>query len=262
MFLFKKIVSPFLFPASLCLEILLCGLFLLWFTKRQKRGKVAVTIGTALLLLLSYNFLPAGLLRGLEREYPPLQGAAGEGAAAANSTEPVQWIVILGGGHTCDPKIPVISRLSEASLVRLAEGIRLYRENTGSKLLVSGGGIFQSCTDARSMAEAAVLLGVPVGDVVLENKSRDTEEEALLIKEMLDGERFLLVTSAAHMPRSMALFRKQGMEPIPAPVGQMVADDGGLSPGEFFPGPDGLKRSTVLFYEWLGIAWAKMRARI
>jgi uncharacterized SAM-binding protein YcdF (DUF218 family) len=53
MFLFKKIVAPFFFPLSICLEILFLGLFILWFTRRQKAGKLIIFLGTVVLLMIS-----------------------------------------------------------------------------------------------------------------------------------------------------------------------------------------------------------------
>jgi uncharacterized SAM-binding protein YcdF (DUF218 family) len=66
MFLFKKIVPQFLFPVPLVLELLLLGLALLWFTRRQRAGRVLVSAGTGLLLIFSNAFVSHLLLRPLE----------------------------------------------------------------------------------------------------------------------------------------------------------------------------------------------------
>ena len=72
MFLLKKIVTPFFLPVSVCIEVLLLGLILLWFTRFQKTGKIIVTIGFILLTGLSYGPVSEALLRPLEYKYPPL----------------------------------------------------------------------------------------------------------------------------------------------------------------------------------------------
>ena len=72
MFLFKKIVVPFFFPLSICLEILFLGLFFLWFTRRQKTGKIIVSLGTIVLVMISYVTISDVLLRPLEYEYSPI----------------------------------------------------------------------------------------------------------------------------------------------------------------------------------------------
>ncbi len=72
MFMFKKIVAPFFFPLSICLEILWFGLFLLWFTRKQKTGRVTVSIGVIFLTIFSYSVASDMLLRPLEYKYPPI----------------------------------------------------------------------------------------------------------------------------------------------------------------------------------------------
>jgi len=85
-----------------------------------------------------------------------------------------------------------------------------------------------------------------------------------LFKKIVGPDPFLLVTSAAHMPRSMALFRKQGMNPIPAPTGHQVKERqrGEISPGSFFPGIGELEKAEMAVYEYLGLAWVKIRGKI
>ena len=109
------------------------------------------------------------------------------------------------------------------------------------------------------MAEVASVLGVDEREMVLESESRDTKDEARIIKEMVGEDRFVLVTSASHMPRSMALFRKQGMDPIPAPVGHWVKENrSGITPGAVFPGAEGLMKAERAVYEYLGIIWERL----
>ena len=255
MFLFKKIVGPLLLPVSVGLEVMLLGLFFLWFTRRQKAGKIIVTIGVGLFALCSYGGFSNILLKPLEYEYPALLNSA--------NLEEVKWIVVLGGGHTSDPKLPVTSQIGKETLARLVEGIRLHKMVPGSKLLLSGGGVFDPVPNAKVMADVALILEVDESDIVLENESRDTKDEARIIKEMVGNERFVLVTSASHMPRSMALFRKQGMDPIPAPTGHWVKErQGGINPGMFFPNPDNLVKVQIAIHEYLGMVWAKIRGQI
>jgi len=69
----------------------------------------------------------------------------------------------------------------------------------------------------------------------------------------------LLVTSASHMPRSMILFKKLGMHPIPAPTEYQVKGRRGTSPKRFYPTADGLMKAERAFYEYIGLVWTKMR---
>jgi len=109
MFLLKKILAPLFFPTTLILGILLLGLFLVSLTRRQKAGRIIVLIGILSLGMLSYHAVSDKLLQPLEYRYPPL--------LSAENIQNIKWIVVLGGGHTSDPKLPVTSQLSEASLI-------------------------------------------------------------------------------------------------------------------------------------------------
>jgi len=254
MFLFKKLVAPLFFPVSLCLTCLAAGLILLWFTKKQKAGKIVTTVGVGLLLLFSNGPFSRLLLAPLEFRYPSLGAEPGSAPRA-------KWIVVLGGGHAPDPKLPVTARLPSDALTRVVEGIRLHRELPNSKLLLSGSGS-HGFTDAGCMADVAEVLGVDRQDMILESKSRDTKDQARLIRSIVGESPFILVTSATHLPRSVALFRKQGMDPIPAPSGLRVRRQKFFSRATFYPGAGALKRVESAFYEYLGMAWAKLRGQI
>ena len=254
MFLLKKIISPLFLPIPLCLEILLIGLVLLWFTRRQRAGKIIVSLGVILLATLSYDAIPNNLLRPLEYKYPPLLKLEG--------VHNIKWIVVLGGGHQSDPSIPSTSQLSDASIARLVEGIRLHKMLPGSKLILSGGGAFDPVPDAEILQDCALAIGVRKNNLILESVSKDTKDEARLIEEIVGNDSFVLVTSASHMPRSMALFEKRGMHPIPAPTEHLAKESQKISPGMFFPSADGLKKAERVFHEYLGLAWAKIRGQI
>jgi hypothetical protein len=95
-------VAPLFFPVPLCLEIPLLGLILLWFTKKQKAGKIIVSIGVGLIIIFSYGTIQDFLLRSLENKYTPLINL--------QEIDDVKWVVVLGGGHTSDPELPVKAR--------------------------------------------------------------------------------------------------------------------------------------------------------
>lgn len=256
MFWLKKMLGSSLLPVSLCLEVILLGLVLIWLTRRRTAGRVIVSLGFVPLALMGYGAFSDMLLRPLESEYPPLQ--------RLDAASQVKWIVVLGGGAVADPKLPVTSQLSQSSLVRLVEGIRLQRMLPGSRMILSGGGYFDSRPSADVMAEFAKIMGVSEKEIVLERTSKDTADEARLIKDMIGQERFILVTSASHMRRSMALFERMGMRPIPAPTGHLVRDKvgGRTNPGSFFPNADGLQKAQTALYEYLGMGWSKITGQI
>ena len=254
MFLLKKITAPLFSPLCLCIELLLLGLFLLWFTRKQRAGKIIVSLGVILLCLLSYGAVSNSLLRPLEYKYPPL--------VHLEAVHDIKWIVVLGGGHISDPGIPCTSQLSDASIARLVEGVRLYKMLPGSKLILSGGSAFDPVPDAEILQDCALAIGVRKKDLVLESVSKDTKDEARLIEKIVGDDSFVLVTSASHMPRAMALFKRRGMHPIPAPTEYLAKARQKISPAMFFPSADGLQKAERAFHEYLGLAWAKLRGQI
>jgi len=242
------------FPMTLVLGMLVIGLFLLLLTRRQKTGKILVLIGTVLLGLMSYDGISGGILRPLEYNYPPILNV--------QNIQTLKWVVVLGGGHTSDPKIPVTGQLSEASLFRLVEAIRLHRELPQSKLILSGGIVFGRVSEAKVLTDVALVMGANKENLILEESSKDTEDQARLIQRIVGNERFVLVTSASHMPRCMALFKRLGMDPIPAPGDYQVKESQEISPGNFYPSASNIEKAERAFYEYLGLAWAKLRGAI
>ena len=174
----------------------------------------------------------------------------------------IEWVVVLSGGSSSDAHLPVTGRLSHASLVRLVEGIRIHRKLLKSKLILSGGGAFNTVAEAKTMADVAVALGMNDEDIVVESESKDTKDQARLIRKIVGNNRFVLVTSASHMPRSMALFEKRGMRPIPAPIGHKVKERQNITPAIFFPSAGRIAKMEHAFYEYLGLVWAKLRGQI
>ncbi|MCP4255081.1 MAG: envelope biogenesis factor ElyC [Candidatus Scalindua sp.] len=258
MFILKKIISAFLYPLPFSLLLSFLGLYFLWFTNKQKAGKILVSAGLVVLTLFSYHVIADKLLRPLERQYDVFEM---KGATPATPKPAVRFVVVLGGGQALDSGLPLLSQMSDAPVVRLMEGIRIYRKFPGSRLLLSGGGGF-SISEAEMMARVAIEMGVPERDIILESKSRDTRDEALFIKPMVGNEPFVLVTTASHIPRSMALFRKLGMNPIASPIGHSVKDDQRLSFYSFFPSTGSTEKSELAIHEYLGMIWAKLRGQM
>ena len=230
------------------------GMFLLWFTRRQRAGKVMVCLGIVLLALFSYTPFSDISLKSLEYRYAPLVDVF--------QLSDIKWVVVLGGGHNSDSKFPATSQLSESSLSRLVEGVRIHRLLPESKLLLSGGAVFDPVPNAKVMARVAEVMGIDGNKVILEELSRDTGDQARFIHEIVGDERFILVTSASHMPRSMALFQELGMKPIPAPTDYWVKKRQRIAPGVLFPNAGSLRKMERVFYEYLGLGWARLLGQI
>lgn len=258
MFLLKKIISPLLLPVPFCSVLLIFGLILLWSSRRQKAGRLFVSLGALLFIFLGYGVSTRWLLLPLERQYSPILNAT---SVISQDGQTVKWIVVLGGGGVYSSQLPSPSQLSNASLARLIEGIRLHRQIPSSKLILSEGNIFDSGPVGEIMGTVAQDLGVDRDNLVLETQSQDTEAQAALILSLVGAERFFLVTSASHMPRSMALFRKLGMNPTAAPTDFESLSSESWRPSEFYPSAGGLRKAELAVHEYLGLAWAKLRGK-
>lgn len=256
MFECKKILSRLLFPLPLSLELLILGLVLLWATRRQKAGKVVVSLAAGLLLILSHSSVADVLLGSLESSYPALHDPAA--LATRDGSAPLKWVVVLGGGYTDDERLPLTARPSEPSLTRLVEGIRIHQNLPGSKLALS----VMDAAGARGMAELARTLGVDPRALVVEEGARDTEEEAEHFQRLVGHDGLVLVTSASHMRRALALFQGRGLSPVPAPTDYRVKRKVWDKPEAFLPSDEDLGKSTRAVYEYLGLAWAKVRSKI
>jgi uncharacterized SAM-binding protein YcdF (DUF218 family) len=134
------------------------------------------------------------------------------------------------------------------------EGLRLLNAIPGSRLLLSGGAVFDSVSDARVERDLARSLGVPDEVLRIDDRARTTAEEADAIRGMVGDASFLLVTSALHMPRAEMLFQSRGMHPIPAPTDYRAA----LIPS-LAPSAGNIAVADATTHELLGLAWAWLR---
>jgi uncharacterized SAM-binding protein YcdF (DUF218 family) len=218
MFIFlSKLLPLFAYPLGLaCLLLVLALAF-----HRNARVRWGLTLTAVLILWLSSTTGLSNLLaRSLEYRYqPPDEIPAAEVA------------VVLGGGT--DPAVPPRSSVEINSAGdRVLYAAELYRQGLARRLLLTGGEISWQTGGFSSPAEdmAAILttIGVPQEALWLETESLNTYENALFCAEMLAEsgiQTILLVTSAMHMPRAVALFEAQGLEVIPLPVDYSVTDE-------------------------------------
>ena len=257
MYLFKKIFSRVFFPVPLSLELMWVGLILVWLRPQRQMGKWILSGGVVVFTLLSFQPISNALLEPLEEQYPPLMVQSKSAGETLVQAQNVKWIVVLSGGGVERPGFPLASQLSSATVLRLVEGIALYQKLPRVKLLISG-----SHGEAVLMHEFVLTFGVPREDVVVESHSRDTKDQARFVADIVQKEALVLVTEASHMPRSMGLFRKQGLSPIPAPVGHRIRPSTEIRWWSLFPSAESLKVAERAFYEYLGLGWAALRGQI
>ncbi len=245
-FLLKKIAGALLMPLSAFLLLGILG-WILWTRGRWRRvGQGMVAASLLLISLAALGPVADALVRPLERGAPAFPG------------DSVGFVVVLGNGHVSDPAIPVSARLSSTALVRLVEGVAIATSQPWSRLVLSGWGGADPRPNAEVYGEVAASLGFPEARMVLEPRPRDTRQEAELLAPLLRGQRFALVTSASHMPRAVALFRAQGLDPIAAPTGHLAAESQGLDVLDLVPDAEVLARTRFAWHEVLGRIWASL----
>ncbi|MDR1728432.1 MAG: YdcF family protein [Acidobacteriota bacterium] len=252
-------------PLGVMVILLVLGLLLSLPRRRRPLGRKLLFCGAALFLTFLFSPLARALMFGLEKDHPPL---------LRPPLEPqVRKILILSGYAEEHPGYPVTSLLSAASVGNLTEGVRLYRLMPDAVIVVSGGVMRDGERSfAASMADFLVQMGVPSGRIQVEGESRSTYENLAESKAYLGDEPFILVAQACDMRRALAVARKLGMRPVPAPASYWVRQHyGGLSGGErmlkmlaafVHPSPENLSRLQWAYHEYLGYHWYRLRGRI
>ncbi len=292
LFALKKFVSLFLHPLPVLIGMAVLGLGLYFFgrlepkprrrsrdagwsrdnmddvEKRRRRrrrwamaGITATWTSLVLMYLLGLGPVSKMLIRPLEEKFPIFDAQA-ESVAA----HPPKFVVVLGGEYRRANGYPLSSRLGTESTARVLEAVRVQGLLPDSTLIVTAGdrveGEDKRETAADGMAELARMMGVGERQLLLERDSRDTAEHPLKIQPLIgDVRRVVVVTSAMHMPRAMALFEKQGYDALAAPAGVVPASPG-WEFGDFIPSAGSYLRLDAAVHEYLGIAWAKMRGKI
>jgi len=241
--LLQRLVLP---PASILL-LLLFGFLLV--RSRRNLGRLFIATGFLFLYGLSISPVSSALIAPLERDFRPVNVKRVK----------ADVIVVLGGGTRDRSWLGLKPEPGEESLKRVVAAVILYKALHIPLLLTGGtGDLAQSqLSDADAMARAAMDLGAPEKDIRIENMSRNTLESARAVKDMIKGNRIVLVTSAFHMKRSVALFKKQGFEVVPAPAGFRS----GQRPFTVFsiiPSAESLSSSSLALAEHLSLGWYSM----
>jgi uncharacterized SAM-binding protein YcdF (DUF218 family) len=217
--------------------------------------KLAVT---TLILLALAAFSPLGnlLLYPLESRFPAWDA----------SRDAPDGIIVLGGSVDTDlsaaHRTPVVAHAAD----RLFAPAELARRYPNARVVFTGGTANLVSTDPREADYTAPILenlGIPRERLILERDSRNTWENAIFTKQLVapkPGERWLLVTSAFHMPRSMGIFRKAGFDVEAYPVDWRM---GGRDDLFTFTriGGDGLARTDVAVREWIGLMTYRLMGR-
>jgi uncharacterized SAM-binding protein YcdF (DUF218 family) len=247
-FLLKKIVASFLMPLPLFALLFLVGVFYLY-RSQLKKAKVLLSLSFLWLFLISYSPLVNSLLYPYENRIASLQHAPKE----------TQYIYVLGGGHHQDDALPIGSQINPVSVIRLNEALRIFHQLHQKPTLILSGysGRHESISHAKMLEKLALSLGIPKEKIHLEPTPKDTQDEARQAKHYIKDAPFVLVTSASHMPRALAIFHHYGLTPTPAPTNHLAY----VAHPNYFDifSAKALYKATLLWHEILGSLWQAIK---
>lgn len=254
-FVLSKTVGYMLTPSNLLIELgLLGGILLL--TRFARAGRRLMVASFVLLALFAYSPLANFLLYPLESRFPKWDASRGD----------PDGIVVLGGAIDPDLSAAHGAPVVGGSADRIVGAAMLAHRYPKARLVYTGGSARLLQAGAREADHATALfegLGIAKSRLTMERDSRNTGENAEFVRELVrpkPGERWLLVTSAYHMPRSVGLFRKAGFPVEAYPVDWKVGGAGDLF-RYYVVATGGLARLDLGAREWLGLIAYRLAGR-
>jgi uncharacterized SAM-binding protein YcdF (DUF218 family) len=249
-FVASKVLWMLVQPSTLLWLALVVGLLAMRRSEARVWGRRLATVSAVLILVAGVSPVSTALILPLEHRFPRLDMQAVDG--------PVAGIIVLGGAEDGRISVPRGQLHLNEAAERITEAARLARALPGTRLVFTGG-VAALIRDEPPGASAVVAhwtaMGVPADRIQIETRSRNTYENAVFTRDLVrpkPGDRWLLVTSAAHMPRSVGIFRHAGFDVVPYPVDYRTAGTGDLL--EPFPSiPAGLRRLDDAAREWGGL---------
>lgn len=254
MFFLIKLLKPFILPPTLFAIGLIVSIFLIH-RKKYRVAKILLIIIFVMYYLFSIQFTADLLAYSLERQYQ---------AAAEINQEEAQAIVILAGGVD-KPSGGYPAELGGVSWRRLWRGVEVYRQLAGkTPILYSGasGDPFDPYAGEALLAKQyAVSMGIPEEHFWTETESRTTAESGKAINRFLEQRfpdikthKIILITSGIHMPRSVAVIKRQGIKVIPVPADlQNSKGIFSLNPLDLLPSAGSFGSSVASIHEWVGM---------
>lgn len=200
--------------------LLLLVTIIFFMMKKERVFKRLLAVTLCWFVIISTPLVPSLLLLSLENRFDPVD------VNLLDKPDANYHIVVLGGGHGIDSRLPPNQLLSSNALGRLNEGIRLYRQLPDSRLVLSGSAGSTPISQAELLRQTAINLGVDDENILIQPEPDNTFREAEVFAEKFAGENpVILVTSASHMPRAVMLFDRFGIDVIPSPANFRIKEE-------------------------------------
>lgn len=247
-FWLSKILWFIVNPFNIIMACLIAGWLMLF--KKPAIGKRLIAAGLIIILVSGLNFVPRYMMRVLENRI-----------SAGIIPDKIDGIIVLAGMVDMEASRYGLIELTEQS-DRIIEGVILARKHPDAKLILTGasGSLEQSekLREADYLEKLAVSLGMVKDRLLIERKSRNTHEHANELSKPLynlGNGRWVLVTSAFHMPRSFGCFKKNGITVIPYPVDYRTnsEDYDKFSLLSLMPQIGNMNLFSIALHEWIGL---------
>lgn len=252
--MFKSLLKFFIDPFNIFWLLLLITAAV-WLLKKKRLFKWLVVSTLAWFFLISTPLLPNAVLNSLEDRHNPIY------INELTDHEAEYHIIVLGGGHGFDDRLPANSLLSSNAIGRLNEGIRLHRRLPNSKMVFSGSTSTPGrTTQAEMLQKTAFLLGVEERATMLQKEPSNTYEEAKVYASKYGNSHpLIVVASAAQMPRAVEVFKKFGINPITSPTNYRLK---GSWKNKWLglPSLENIENLKIGMYEYTGIWWYRIRS--
>lgn len=254
MIFIEKVISALITPPGVFLLMLIpVAIYLL----RKGRSRIiqGLLVMTVVFMFISFSGLGVRMfVIPLEKGYTDI--------GLAEVPEKEFPVVVLGGG------IKYIStdhaEINDPALQRLTRGYMLRRRVDTPLVITGGPAVGRNDVGEAEVAEEWLLeMGEKKENIVIEDRARNTYENALYVREWLQKKEYdaiYLVTSAIHMRRSRAVFSAQGIEVIEIPAGYAYSHR--LQALDYLPSSGAFQANMRAIHEWIGLLWYKVRGRI
>jgi len=232
--------------------LLLAASGILFWAGKKKSAQFCFFAGFFMLLIASTGPVPLLFTRYLETRYAPLITPL-----PASDIAQVH-VLVLGGGHTTDERLPPNNQLSLGALGRLVEGIRIQKMHPGSLLILSGYPGRDPVSNAEVMHRTAMVLGVDSANTAIMPQPASTRQEAAYYRKKFgDRHPLIIVSTATHIPRAMIWFRKQGLSPVAAPTNHIIKiGENTITKKWWLPSHRFIELTDRVVYEFAGIVQA------
>ena len=217
-----------------------------------------MTLTWAAIFLISVPLVTQAMFASLTEQYPPPDDLPPD----------VEAIVTFGGGIEPPAQFRSRAQVDGSSYGRCLHTVAIYHHLEGRPVIVCGGPsrqVVERTPVAEVMRDMLVDFGVAQGDIILDDESLSTHENAVNAAKLLRDrnlKKAVLVTDSRHMPRAVMCFRKQGVQVIPAPSDYSTKRVPPPLYEMIVPSSDSLVASHQVFHEWLGMFWYWIHGRV